>query len=72
MQWQQRGADVNAEDERGRTALHVAAAEGNMEVASLLLTRGGDATARNRDGLSPLDIAKEKYNKDICELLENA
>ena len=43
-----------------------------MEVASLLLIRGGDATARNRDGLSPLDIAKEKYNKDICELLENA
>ena len=72
MQWQQRGADVNAEDESDRTALHVAADKGNTEVASLLLTRGGDATARSRDGLSPRDIAKEKYNKDICELLENA
>lgn len=62
----------NGNNEECMSTPKTKATERNTEVASLLLMRGGDATARSRDGLSPLDIAKEKYNKDICELLENA
>ena len=51
------GADVNAVDDRGFAALHGAAARGDDEMVRLLVDRGADVTAVNRDGNSPADMA---------------
>lgn len=44
------GVDVNSIDLDGRTALHIAACEGHMEVVKLLLGRKANIDARDRWG----------------------
>ncbi|KAG7468847.1 hypothetical protein JOB18_024505 [Solea senegalensis] len=58
------GVDVNAVDYDGRSALHVAAAEGHTEVIRFLLENAGANPAlRDRWGSSPLQEAR-RYSKD--------
>lgn len=54
------GADLGARDERGRTALHYAAAIGYTSVVTLLVERGADVRAADADGVTPLDAANGK------------
>jgi ankyrin repeat protein len=54
------GADLNVRDERGRTALHYAAAAGYTDVVALLVERGADVRAADTDGVTPLDAANGK------------
>lgn len=51
------GADVNAVQHGGYTALLDAAANGNAELVDFLLERGADPTARLDDGRSMADLA---------------
>jgi ankyrin repeat protein len=51
------GADVNAEDYDGNTALHQAAARGDVEMILYLVAKGADPTRINRDGQSTADMA---------------
>ena len=51
------GADVNAVDANGYTALHGAAALGNNEMVEFLVARGAVADAINTAGNSPADMA---------------
>lgn len=44
------GVDVNSIDLDGRTALHIAACEGHVDVVKLLLTRKANIDARDRWG----------------------
>lgn len=44
------GIDVNSIDLDGRTALHIAACEGHVDVVKLLLTRKANIDARDRWG----------------------
>ena len=48
------GADINAANPAGDTALHVASAQGYDSVVRLLAERGADLNARNKRGLTPL------------------
>jgi len=65
------GADVNARDEFGVTALHYAAAVGAVEVMLSLLRAGADANARDVDGNTPLHAAalQNKRFEPIAVLL---
>ena len=51
------GADVNAANDGGDTALHAAAAQGTNTVIELLMDRGGDVHAENRRGQTPVALA---------------
>ena len=52
------GADVNASNESGDTALHGAANGGYAEVIQLLVDKGAKLNAKNRAGRTPLNLAK--------------
>jgi ankyrin repeat protein len=51
------GADVNARDHEGNTALHHAAARGDNEMILYLVSKGADVKAVNRAGETTLDMA---------------
>ena len=48
------GADVNASNQAGDTALHAAAARGLNSVVQLLADKGAQLNAKNKRGLTPL------------------
>jgi ankyrin repeat protein len=47
------GADVNAANNAGDTALHAAAYKGFGSVVQLLVDKGGDMNAKNKRGKTP-------------------
>ena len=51
------GADVNARDHEGNTALHNAAARGDVEMILYLVSKGADVKAINREGQTTADMA---------------
>ena len=51
------GADVNAVDHDGNTALHHAAARGDVESILYLISKGADVTKVNREGQTVADMA---------------
>jgi uncharacterized protein len=51
------GADVNARDHEGNTALHHAAARGDNELILYLVSKGADVKAVNRAGETTVDMA---------------
>jgi ankyrin repeat protein len=50
-------ADPNAKDHEGNTALHNAAARGDVEMIKYLVSKGADVTAVNREGKTTADMA---------------
>jgi len=51
------GAPIDATDNRGRTALMIAAERGHAAVVQALLTRGADRAVKDKTGLRALDLA---------------
>ena len=56
LEW---GADKDAADSIGNTALHKAAMEGQLECARLLVAAGADRATKTKDGKTPLDVADD-------------
>jgi ankyrin repeat protein len=66
------GADVNASQADGMTALHWAAYHDDVTLASQLLKSGADARAANRYGVTPLSAACTNGNTEMAALLLEA
>jgi hypothetical protein len=67
------GADVKARDNSGRTALHLAAKMGHLDMAKALVMAGSDIHALCRLKKKPLDYAKEgsgRYVKSVASFLK--
>src|SRR5438105_10618534 len=65
----QQGADVNAAEGDGMTALHWAAEHGDPDLASLLLKAGANTRAETRIGRhTPLHIAAKTGNPRVVRL----
>ncbi len=63
------GADVDAKDEEGQTALHHAAKGADIEMVELLIAKGADVNAKDNDSRTPLCVAVWGGHKDVVELL---
>jgi ankyrin repeat protein len=55
-----RGAQVDAIDDRGRTALMMAAELGHAEIVEMLIGRGADQSVRDKSGKTALDLAADE------------
>jgi hypothetical protein len=66
------GADVNATDERGSTALIEAARYGHDDVARALITAGANVKARDNDGKKALMLAVAGSHDDVVRVLKQA
>ena len=70
--WLKYGADPNARNESGQTALHIFATKGiGREAIQALATAGADLTAKDNDGHTPLDLAKLAKRKTAATTLES-
>ena len=65
---------LNAPDQHGYTALHMAAAMGNIAVARALIRSGARPNVTNWEGKLAIDIAKERHPKDkkLAKLLSRS
>eukprot|EP00112_Aurelia_sp_Birch-Aquarium-sp1_P005270 Seg1598.4 transcript_id=Seg1598.4/GoldUCD/mRNA.D3Y31 product="Potassium channel AKT3" protein_id=Seg1598.4/GoldUCD/D3Y31 len=59
-------------DHLGRTLLHVAVEMENVSYVHFLLEAGSCINAKEGCGLTPLNLAVAKKNKDMCQILVNA
>lgn len=60
---------VNDVDELGRTALHLAAARGDVAIVRILLEAGADASAKNAAGRKAIEVAQ---GEEVMNLLKTA
>ena len=65
------GANVNGKAANDLTALHTAAARGNLEAAKLLLDHGADINASSTDGKTPIAYAEERNHPEMVEFLKS-
>ncbi len=63
------GAEVNARDARGKTALITVAYFGHKDIAKVLIAKGADVNAKDTRGETPLIGAAMSGRKEIVELL---
>ena len=64
------GADVNFQNSRGLTALHLVLKKNSDRRHVLMLLRhGADPSLRSRDGKSPLDLVRNRRDKTLFVLL---
>lgn len=64
------GVDLNAADYDGRTAMHLAASEGQLEVVKYLVSRKTKADPIDRWGAAPVMDAKRGEYKEIVSFFE--
>mmetsp|Transcript_32121 Transcript_32121/g.55455 ORF Transcript_32121/g.55455 Transcript_32121/m.55455 type:complete len:255 (-) Transcript_32121:4004-4768(-) len=65
-------ANLDLQDNEGQTPLHIAAFVAQPQcyrIARHLLMRGASRTAKDKNGQSPLDIARTRLSPEITELL---
>jgi uncharacterized protein len=65
----QAGANPDLQQQGGYTALHEAAIHNSVERVRALLEAGADRTVRSDEGLTAAEMAEQKGNKEVLELL---
>ena len=55
---EEHGANINAQDDKGRTPLHLATYGGYKDAAEQLMALGADTTIRNKRGKNALEVAR--------------
>ena len=63
------GADVDGRRTDLSTSLHLAADQGNLEVAEMLLHHGADINSRNISGKTPLHLAVVQGRVEVAQML---
>ncbi len=63
------GIDIDTQDDRGATALHIAAYRGQVDIAEYLIAQGADLTLVNVDGLTALATAEFVRHAPLVTIL---
>jgi len=63
------GADIDARDEQGRSALMLAVVNGRVDAVEWLLARGADPNAADAEGVTPLQAAQRNGRPEISSAL---
>jgi ankyrin repeat protein len=63
------GADLNAKNDDGSTALMVAALKGHLEIVRTLLAAGADVSVQDLDQDSALKLAVENGHAELVKIL---
>lgn len=63
-------AEINAQDDKGNTALHYATSEGFSRIVKTLVSEGANKDLKNIKGETPLDIAISSDHKEIADALK--
>ena len=58
------GAEVNRQCEHGRTALHMAAAWGHLDLVKFLLEKSADPSIRDEENMTPAMVARYGYSSN--------
>lgn len=66
------GADIHLPNADGRTALHIAAADGNLAMAQFLISSGAPLAIKDRWGYTPFAEAIRSESYDVALVLEAA
>lgn len=66
---EQPSVDLNAKNDQGATALHLAAVKGNAPLTRTLLLAGASPRARDRKGRTPALLAVAAGHEEVAELL---
>ncbi|GAB4509292.1 MAG: hypothetical protein Tsb0020_25740 [Haliangiales bacterium] len=65
------GADPNAPEPDGSTALHAAASRGSVDIVEMLIRKGARVDARDRHGRDPLALAEHAGHRAVSALLRD-
>ena len=68
--WHVAGANLDARNYDGRTALHIAVAEKNEDIVRYLVSQGCDPKVKDRLGRTPFTELGEENESTLLELLE--
>ena len=66
------GADLEAKTPFNRTPLHLAAAQGHVELVQYFLSCKADTSARTPEGETPRDLARKYNYGEVDRILEAA
>lgn len=64
------GTDINARNEDGDTALHLAVRNERLLLSTRLIDQGADVNLPDKEGRTPLALARANNNRNIIALLE--
>ncbi|PSN31502.1 hypothetical protein C0J52_24502 [Blattella germanica] len=64
-----KGIDINAQDSKGHTPLHLATYHNHLQVVRLLLLSGALVNVADKDGITPLIVATVKRHTEVTKLL---
>ena len=67
-----RGVDLGGADYDGRTALRLAASEGQSHIVEYLIAKGVNLNPIDRWGGSPLSAARRNNHEEVISMLETA
>lgn len=68
----EKGANPNAQDSEGETALMIAARLANLDAARLLMRYGADPRLVSKSGKTAADLAGERGRNALIDLLERS
>ena len=66
-----KGANINAQDDKGETPLMYAASAGSEDAVKLMLRKNANPTAKDHNGQTALEYATQWKRLDVVQLLEH-